>query len=114
MSTQQRSDVPYSEDEALRDLLSWSEKNCSQWQQEALRRLCSGHDLGQNNIKELAELCKGNGQGYDLPVEASRQIPRKSAKAVKIKGIHGVENVNALQSGQRLTFCKEGVTGFVE
>ena len=107
-NTQQRLDVPYSEDEALRDILSWSNK-CPKWQQDALRRLSSGRELAENDIKELVSLCKGNDQGYNAPAEASHQAPRKSA-AVKIKAIHGVENINALQSGQHLTFCKEGVT----
>ena len=99
-----------SEDEALRDISSWSEVNCPKWQQDALRCLRSGRELDENDIKELASLCKGNDQGYNALAAASHQVPRRSAKAVKIKAIHGVENVNALQSGQHLTFCKEGMT----
>ena len=109
MNPLQRSDVPYREDEALRDILSWSVE-CPKWQQDTLRRLCSGRELDENNIRELASLCRGNGQGYNAPAAATHQVSRKSAKVVKIKAIHGVENVNALQSGQRLTFCKEGLT----
>lgn len=108
-STQQRS-VILSEDEALHDLLSWSEKNCPKWQQQALSCLCSGRELDENNLSELANLSKGSGQGYVVPTTASHQAPRKFSKTVKITGIHDVENVNALQSERPLTFCKEGVT----
>ena len=99
-----------SEDEALRDILSWAKKNCPKWQQCALHTLCSGQELGEDDIEELAELCKGGEQSDNPPDPAWPQTIKKTAKTVRIKSIHSVENVNALQSGKHLTFCKEGVT----
>ena len=99
-----------SEDEALRDILSWAKENCPKWQQRALHHLYTGQELGEDNIKELTELCKGSEQSDNPPDPAKPQTIRKTAKTVRIKGIHSIENVNALQSEKRLTFCKEGVT----
>ena len=96
-----------SEDEALSDILSWAEKTCPSWQRHALHLLCTGRELDEGNLKKLTDLCKGGGQSDDTLAPTNHQKP---AKTVRVKGIHSVENVNALQSGQRLTFCKEGVT----
>ncbi len=107
--TERLSNKTIGEDEVLCDILSWA-KNCPKWQQHALQHLYTGQELGEDDIKELTELCKCSEQSDTPPDPARPQTIKKTAKTVRIKSIHGVENVNALQSEKHLTFCKEGVT----
>lgn len=45
------------ETDALRDILEWS-TNRPLWQRDAIRRIVTQGELNENDINELAELCK--------------------------------------------------------
>ena len=95
--------------EALADILAWS-KDCPEWQRDALRRLCVKGELDDADLDELTVLCKSKGKG-SVPL-VSDHIPDADAAAVTVtlRAIHGTENVDALKTGERLTFDKTGLT----
>ena len=98
-----------SEAEALADILAWSQ-GCPEWQRDSLRRLCTKDTLDDADIDELTVLCKNRGKdGIALSVEHVPD-PKAAAVAVNLRTIHGVENVNALKPGERLSFDKKGLT----
>ena len=97
-----------SEATALADIVTWSE-TCCPWQRDALRRLYSG-PVSEADINELAAICKGEVTEI-VPLSHDRiRDPRAAAKAVSLTSVLGVENVNALASGQTLTFDRSGMT----
>ena len=90
-----------SEAQALAEILIWS-KDCPKWQSDALRRLCTQGELDENDLDELTTLCKDNG-GVPLVAEHIPD-PKAVTMTVSLKGIHSIENVNALKEGERLSF----------
>ena len=98
-----------SEAEALADILAWS-KDCPEWQRDALRRLCVKGELEDADLDELTVMCKSKGKG-SVPMTTDHiPDPETAATAVNLGAIHSAENVNALKSGERLTFDKVGLT----
>lgn len=98
-----------SEAEALADILAWS-KYCPEWQRDALRRLCIKGELDDADLSELTVLCKSKGKGGAALAADHIPDPEAAATAVNLRAIHGAENVNALKTGERLTFDKAGLT----
>ena len=97
------------ESQAMTEILNWS-INCPLWQRDALRRICQTGDLDATDIEELTDLCKNGGQGAN-PLEVDHiRTPDVASNTVKLLGIHGTENVNALKDGQHLNFRKSGMT----
>jgi hypothetical protein len=98
-----------SEAQVLADILAWSAE-CPAWQRDALRRLCLKDELDETDLCELTDLCKRNGTNA-VPL-AAKDIPdpRAATAAVCLRAIHGIENVNALKEGERLTFDQAGLT----
>ena len=43
----------------LQEILTWSKERLA-WQRDALRRLALNGELGDRNIRELADICKGD------------------------------------------------------
>ena len=98
-----------SEAQALADILTWS-KDCPKWQRDALRRLCTKETLDDHDLNELTVLCKRNGKGAIVLAPEHIPLPEMASTAVNLRAIHGVENINALKPGERLTFDKVGLT----
>ena len=99
----------HSEAQALAHILSWS-RDWPKWQRDALRRLCTQGDLDHSDLDELTVLCKTRGQGGIVLAAEHLPDPGTGASSVSLKAIHGVENVNALRHGERLSFGKAGLT----
>ena len=94
---------------ALADIVAWS-TGCPPWQRDALRRLCIAEDLTDEDIEQLTKLCKREASD-SMPLAMEHVRAPESADAVlNLRGIHSVQNVNALAEGERLTFDKIGLT----
>ncbi len=98
-----------SEAQALADIAAWS-KSCPQWQRDALRRLCLQGELTEEDLAQLARLCKGEGAKAVPLAKGHIPDPKAAMAAVTLRSVHSVENVNALAQGERLTFDKIGLT----
>ena len=100
---------PVGEAQALAEILDWS-KTRPVWQQDALRRLCEKDTLSSDDLGELAALCLNKSkQGVPLAADHTK-APETSSATVNLRAIHGVQEVNALAEGQRLSFDKSGMT----
>ena len=100
---------PYTETAALTDILEWS-KQRPEWVRDALRRLMVGGELSDQDFDELEEICLGNG-GNGFPLADEHIAPQRLAgKPVAITGLRDPVGVNALASGQGLTFAASGLT----
>ena len=93
---------------AMAEILKWS-ADCPVWQRDALRRLCTQEKLVKTDIDELLEICKGTATGLPLSAIHLRD-PAAGGVAVKLGALYDIENVNALASGERLTFGQIGIT----
>ncbi len=97
-----------SEAQVLSEIVTWS-ADCPAWQRDALRRLCSKDQLGQSDLDDLLEICKGEKEGS--PIEADHiRDPAASNVEVSLSKLHNLQNVNALQPGETLSFNKTGLT----
>ncbi len=97
-----------SEAEALDNILAWSADSPA-WQRDALRRLAMQATLEPAEIDELASICKGNSPAVPLEAGHLRGSNRDQGE-VYLRQVHGVQHVNALASGQRLTLKRVGLT----
>ena len=97
------------ETDVLVDILKWS-KDWPEWQRDALRRLCREGELKEGGLDALTEMCKNKGKGSVALTDEHVPNPGNAETIVNLKGIHSVENVNALKTGERLTFDKTGLT----
>jgi energy-coupling factor transporter ATP-binding protein EcfA2 len=93
---------------ALADILQWS-AGIPSWQRDALRRLCSQDKLEVADVASLVAISKAAEQGQPLDSTHIRD-PAASHAVVTLGALQGLSNVNALASGQRLSFGKTGVT----
>lgn len=93
----------------LETILEWSQDR-PVWQRDALRRIVSKGRLGEDDLKELIDLCK---QGRGAKNTGPKAIPLEKAhlpanpgqgEAVSLVSITDVEGVNDLAPGQTLTF----------
>lgn len=96
------------EAKALGVILEWS-RGCPDWQRDALRRLCNNDRLGSDDLAELLLICKGAANGTPLTVDHIRD-PAAAGVEVTLAKLHNLKHVNALQSGEILTFQKTGLT----
>ena len=86
---------------ALSDILKWS-ADLPGWQRDALRRLCGQTKLELVDITALVAVCKG--ENPTAPLDASHiRDPAASHAVVSLGALHGLSNVNALASGERLS-----------
>ena len=97
------------EQKAFKDLLDWS-KAQPLWQQDALRRLCSKIALDASDLAELLEICRGTSTKAETLQQKHLPKPSGVSGAVNLLAIHSAKYVNALATGQRLTFTKSGLT----
>ena len=100
---------PYTETSALAEILEWS-KQRPEWLRDALRRLMICGELSDQDIDELEVICLGNGAEASPFTEEHITPRRLAAKPVAIKELRELVGVNALVSGQSLTFGDSGLT----
>jgi AAA domain len=99
-----------SEAAALAAIVEWS-LECPPWQRDALRRLCAKDRLDESDVDALVAICKKSPDALAEPVTADHvRDPGALSAAVVLKGIHDIRHVNALAEGEKLTFCKNGLT----
>lgn len=101
-------------------IVDWASKKLSKWQQDALRRIIEQELLSEKDIEELLILCKKengievedkiNIQPKSLKITTSQKGTNGSYPGVSLLGIKNVVDVNALASGQNLTFYPKGLT----
>ncbi len=94
---------------ALVDLIQWSEGGPI-WQRDALRRLLERDQLSETDLNELVEICKNEGEGAIETLSSLLTVPDSSTNVVNLRSINGVTNINALSTGQKLTFTESGLT----
>lgn len=92
----------------LSEIVTWSNER-PLWQRDALRRLCNADELKQEDIESLLEICKGSKDGAPITADHIRD-PSASSSEVSLSKLHNLQSVNALQSGETLTFQKSGLT----
>ncbi len=95
---------------ALQNIVAWSADR-PMWQRDALRRLCSKNSLDEDDYKELLVIAKGN-EANAVPLTAVHvPSPDSTNKTVNLKSINDTKHVNALKSGECLSFGKgNGIT----
>ncbi len=100
---------PYTETSALGEILKWSRQRPA-WLRDALRRLMVGGELSHQDIDELEAICLGD-DGEGSPLSDEHIAPRRLVgKPVSITGLRDLVGVNALASGQGLTFAAGGLS----
>ena len=100
---------PYTETSALGEILEWSRQRPA-WLRDALRRLMVGSELSEQDIDELETICLGD-DGEASPLSEEHIAPRRLVgKPVSITGLRDLVGVNALASGQGLTFAAGGLS----
>ncbi|MDA8120180.1 MAG: AAA family ATPase [Gammaproteobacteria bacterium] len=91
----------------LREILQWSQDRPA-WQREALRRLVLNDELSDEDISDLAEICKsdhGLAEQRDTVPLAKEHVPDQTAGApVSLVSIFHHRGVNALAEDQTLKF----------
>ena len=100
---------PYTETSALRDILDWS-RDRPEWLKDALRRLTVGGELSDRDIDELEAICLGIEDDASPLTEEHIAPQRLVGKPVAITGLRDLVGVNALASGQGLTFAASGLS----
>jgi hypothetical protein len=92
----------------LQEILLWS-KDRPTWQRDALRRLVLNGELADQDIRELADICKGDygladkNEGAPL---AKEHVPAatNTTSAVSLESVFHHKGVNALAESQTLKF----------
>ena len=100
---------PYTEISALGDILAWS-RDRPDWLRDALRRLVVGSELSDPDIDELEAICLGTGGDASLLSDEHIAPRRLAGKPVAITGLSDPVAVNALASGQGISFAATGMT----
>jgi energy-coupling factor transporter ATP-binding protein EcfA2 len=101
----------------LPQIVEWSRER-PLWQQDALRRLVEQPSLTTADEAALVALCKvEHGLRVDdapkpqpLAAISPATAPAGAPAAVRLTGVHGVQNVNALRGDQALSVSTRGVT----
>lgn len=93
----------------LDELLDWSKRR-PLWQRDALRRLILNGDLSEEDIRDLAEICKashGLAEHKGAQPLAKVHMPNQGAPGapVSLQSIFHRRGVNALAESQTLTFA---------
>lgn len=103
----------------LQEIVHWANNDLQGWQSDAVRRLIGAGDLTSADAKEIFNMLR---QRHQL-LEDGTTVPRpqrpspadvstsgSSSVRVALLSLSGLENVNALQVGQRLEFGESGLT----
>jgi energy-coupling factor transporter ATP-binding protein EcfA2 len=92
----------------LQEILTWS-KDRPNWQRDGLRRLVLNGELTEQDVRDLADICKGD---YGLTKKktvsalAEEHVPAAASKApaISLESIFHSKGVNALAENQSLKF----------
>ena len=91
----------------LQEILTWSQDRLA-WQRDALRRLAVNGEVGEEDVRELADICKSFHGLADSPEIAplnKQHVPDKVAgPPVSLLSIYHHRGVNALAEQQKLQF----------
>jgi len=111
MAGQEEAEIsePKGEAQALAEIVVWSVDRPA-WQRDALRRLCAKDELSEVDLDELTALCKGEKTDGKPITKANVKDSEAAGATVNLRGIHDIQEVNALAEGQHLTFEKSGIT----
>lgn len=92
------------------DLLAWSSDQPS-WQRDALRRLVTVGDLGEDDLTDLTQLALGASGVSGAPLAAAH-LPTHvgGSEDVRLSAVVVGENLNALPPEARLDFELQGLT----
>jgi ABC-type multidrug transport system ATPase subunit len=92
----------------LQQILDWS-KDRPNWQRDALRRLVAAGELTEQDVRELADICKSD-YGLIEKIQAKPlakehvPAPTGATSAVSLESIYHHKGVNALAEAQTLGF----------
>ena len=92
----------------LQEILTWS-KDRPTWRRDALRRLVLNGELTDKDIRELADICKGDhglADKKDAAPLTKELVPaeKNTTSAVSLESIFHHKGVNALAEDQTLKF----------
>ena len=95
---------------ALQEILTWSEGK-PKWQRDALRRLCNKVSLNESDYDELLAIAKCERSNAQVLTKEHIKSADSLSSTVNLRSISETNNVNALKSGEHLTFRKgPGIT----
>jgi energy-coupling factor transporter ATP-binding protein EcfA2 len=100
---------------AISDILEWSQTTASVWMRDALRRIATNQQLSDEDLDELAELCRtphglaGNTKAAN-PISESDVPSAGDAGPVILASMTHISDVNALAPNETIQFAKAGIT----
>lgn len=99
----------------IEEILKWSESLGTSWTPDALRRIVTQPALSDDDIAELADLCKKpHGlvatQLQPNPLDAKHLPTGQEAGEVSLVSLTHVSDVNALAPNERMCFGNNGLT----
>jgi energy-coupling factor transporter ATP-binding protein EcfA2 len=104
---------------ALDSIIKWGEEDLLAWQSDAIRRLLLQEELSEADRDELLRMIKERHGIKDDAHPAPKPKPLKkgdvsgspqTTKKVILKGLHGLNNINAIPDGSGLAFGHSGLT----
>jgi energy-coupling factor transporter ATP-binding protein EcfA2 len=99
----------FTEKAAFAELLAWAQARPA-WQQDALRRLVQNSALSDADIDELLEISIDASLPFEPLSEAHVSLQTSADEAVALLRVESLIAVNALASGQKLEFSKNGLS----
>jgi len=94
----------------LEEILEWSATR-TLWQQDALRRIVTRHQLGDDAIEAYTMACMGSESEGLEPLSPNHvRTNGDESPQVRVLGVSEAESVNALSDGEMLTFAPTGLT----
>jgi len=92
------------------DIVDWA-KSRPAWQRDVLVRLCAQDDLDDASIGAIADDLLAGVEPKCLPLSTADIPGSQSAnQCVKLGSLKDLVGVNALASGEELSFCEKGIT----
>lgn len=92
------------------DLATWVAER-TDWQKDIVGRFCRNENLSEDAVNEIADHLIAGTYPSVVAITAA-DVPGNSAsgESVRLSAVADVEGVNALITGQRLTFASTGLT----
>lgn len=92
------------------EIVEWA-RSRSQWQQNVLCKLASGHTYTDDEIEELADqLIAGESSGSEQLAAEAIPLAKDEESAIALLGISNPKGINALLSDQAMPFAETGLT----
>ena len=100
--------------DVLQEVVDWAD-GLPEWQSDAMRRLFAANPLPKGDVEQICQAARAaHGLAEKVPLRrlTRQDIPSPIApkQKVRLSALHSVENVNALQKDQTLSFNKDGLT----